>query len=486
MAPDQITKEAFLTGVRCPTEGWRTLRAERESLTPALEWRFHIGAEVGRRAQEQLGRGRGLLRFPVDKAAGETRAALADPTSTLLFEATLLAPPFVARADALRRNGSGWDLIEVKSGKKDEEKGPKEEYLDDLAYTTMVATRAGLSPARLSLMLINPDYRLGASAPLMTEVDVTEEVLARAGKFAADAVVLAPALLATVEPPGALKFACRNCSHFAESCVGLGIPDPLFDLPYLREKKFLALKGFGRVSAIPLDFELSDGQEPVARAIRNGRAETIPHELKRLAAVEWPAFYLDFEGVAPAIPWFPETEPYRAIPFQYSLHRSDAPGHETGHWEYLASADGDWRAILCENLLAQLGDRGSIVVYSGYEKRMLHHLASALPEHADRIQAVVGRLFDLEPVVRKGYIHPGFHGSSSIKQVLPVMVPELQYSGMEVADGLDAEGVFALMRVGKYDSSASSKHRRHLLEYCKLDTLAMVKVHEALLGLVQL
>src|SRR5882672_1313903 len=105
--PEQITKAAFLAGVRCLTEGWRTLRSERESVTPAVEWRLLVGREIGERAQRQLGPGRQLLRSPTDRAAAETRAALAEPGSKLLFEATLLDSRFVARADALTKTSAG-------------------------------------------------------------------------------------------------------------------------------------------------------------------------------------------------------------------------------------------------------------------------------------------------------------------------------------------------------------------------------------------
>jgi hypothetical protein len=479
--PTLITKEAFLSGAQCLTQGWRLLREEGASLTPALEWRFHVGAEVGRLAQLQLGKGRALLRTPVDKAASETQSALSDPASTLLFEATFLADPFVARADALRRTGNGWDLIEVKSGKLPAE-GEKlnEDYLSDLAYTAFVARHVGLPIHRYILMLINPEYRLGASAPLMVELDVTEEVQPGIDACLSLAPTIARALLDQTEPAAELKYACRKCDYFEVSCVGQGITDPLFDIPRLQEKKFDLLKPYGRVSAIPPSVKLTDNQERVARVVRSGQAEVDHAALGTLATVQWPACYLDFEGVAPALPWFEDAEPYRQIPFQYSLHRCYAPGQVADHQEYLALNTGDWRADLCDRLLTQLGERGSIVVYSGYEKQMLNYLARALPAFAPRIEAVIARLFDLLPVVRDGYCHPGFHGGSGIKSVLPVMVPELGYSSLTVQDGTDAAGVFALMRVGKKDGSATSVHRQDLLEYCKLDTLAMVRVHEAL------
>jgi hypothetical protein len=187
--------------------------------------------------------------------------------------------------------------------------------------------------------------------------------------------------------------------------------------------------------------------------------------------------------VGPALPWFADAEPFEQIPFQYSLDRLDGPGKELIHFEYLAGNEGDWRRELCLRLLDDLGESGSIVVYSGYEKRVLNYLKRVIPGEQARLENAIERLFDLEPVVRNGYCHPEFHGKSGIKHVLPVMVPTHSYDSLGVQGGDDASAVFALMRLGRYDGTEISKHRANLLEYCGMDTMAMVKVHEALLKL---
>ncbi|MEO8029662.1 MAG: DUF2779 domain-containing protein, partial [Gemmatimonadota bacterium] len=479
--PSQITKQPFLAALRCPTEGWRRLREEEESQTPALEWKFWVGGEVQRRAQEQLGNGRGLIRAPVDLAVQDTSASLT-AGHPLLFEATFMAGPYTARADALRRTDAGWELIEVKSGKApDDGEKLKPGYLDDLAYTAFVAQQSGLVVDRFILMLINRDYRLEGTAPLMTEVDVSDEIRPRLELLANVGPEISESLLAEAEPRPELKFVCRSCPYFEKDCVGFGIPDPLFFIPRLQQKRFDSLKQFVRISAIPLSEKLTAIQQRVTRVIRSGQAEADHAGLAPLRTLAWPVFYLDFEGVNPALPWFPDAAPYQSMPFQYSLHRIDGPGQPAIHSSYLAASTGDWRYNLCAQLLDDLGDRGSIVVYSNYEKTALNYLARMLPEQAPRIAAVIDRLFDLETMIKNGYCHPGFRGRSSIKNVLPVMVQGPGYADMAILGGESASAIFALMRVGKYDGTATSLYRQQLLDYCALDTLAMVKVHDALL-----
>ncbi len=71
--------------------------------------------------------------------------------------------------------------------------------------------------------------------------------------------------------------------------------------------------------------------------------------------------------------------------------------------------------------------------------------------------------------------------SYSIKYVLPALVPEFAKAYKEldgVQNGSQAMNAFANM--SKKEESEKSKIRAALIEYCKLDTLAMVKILEKL------
>jgi hypothetical protein len=158
-------------------------------------------------------------------------------------------------------------------------------------------------------------------------------------------------------------------------------------------------------------------------------------------------------------------------------------GDDPIHSEYLAPLGDAARRALAELLLDQLGDHGSVITYSGYEKRMLRYLAQAVPDLGRRLDRIVDRLFDLEQVVREGYCHPEFQGRTSIKYVLPALAPELRYDVLDIVGGDDAAGAFARMGGGAWGPERHEATRGHLLEYCKLDTLAMVRVHEELVVL---
>ncbi len=128
------------------------------------------------------------------------------------------------------------------------------------------------------------------------------------------------------------------------------------------------------------------------------------------------------------------------------------------------------------SLCHALGESGSIVVYSSFESQRLSDLAAWLPEYAEPINAIQARLFDLLPVVREHTYHPAYAGSYSIKSVLPALVPEMTYDGMEVANGQDAGIAWESLVRGSLDASERDRIRKALLDYCGQDTLAMVNL----------
>jgi predicted RecB family nuclease len=128
--------------------------------------------------------------------------------------------------------------------------------------------------------------------------------------------------------------------------------------------------------------------------------------------------------------------PYDQLPFQWSVHVQAQPGAEPAHYEFLATDSSDPRPAFISALCNTLGERGSIVVYhQQFESQRLSDLSLRLQEFSGRIKKIQQRLWDLLPIIRNHVYHPAFGGSYSLKMVLPALVPEMTYRGMEVADG---------------------------------------------------
>jgi len=122
----------------------------------------------------------------------------------------------------------------------------------------------------------------------------------------------------------------------------------------------------------------------------------------------------------------------------------------------------------------------SILVYNQqFESERLWELASCVPAYAERIKRIQQRLWDLLPVVRNHVYHPEFGGSFSLKAVLPALVPEMTYEGMDVPNGTIA-GVAWQEMIRSGSESERQARRKALLEYCGQDTLALVRLLKTL------
>ena len=259
-------------------------------------------------------------------------------------------------------------------------------------------------------------------------------------------------------------------------------------MPNFNAARRAELKSLGvdSISAIPDGFRLSPRQEIIRDMTRNGRPFVASDLSERLDGFGPPAFYLDFEAFLPAAPLYPRTRPYQTIPFQWSLHHVDASGAVT-HQEFLADADLDPRRPFAETLIAALkGTNLPIIVYSSYERTRLNALAALFPDLAQPIGRIIERLADLLPIVRSCVYHPGFGFSNSIKTAAPALCPDVTYDDLvDIADGTAASTAFWLVANGRTDAEMSARLRRSLSAYCRRDTWAMVRLHQALVMLAE-
>lgn len=138
---------------------------------------------------------------------------------------------------------------------------------------------------------------------------------------------------------------------------------------------------------------------------------------------------------------------------------------------------------LVEALRNAMEDKGSVVVwFQPYEKTRNAEMAEFVPHLSEFLQGLNGRVIDLmEPFKKRLYDDARFGGSASIKNVLPVLVPDLSYKGLTVQNG-DAAALAWRQAIleGKLQSHEVANTLNQLRAYCTLDTIAMVKVLEFL------
>ena len=213
-------------------------------------------------------------------------------------------------------------------------------------------------------------------------------------------------------------------------------------------------------------------------------APTINREaiIQFLNGLQYPLYFLDYETLMSLIPYFDGLRPYQQVPFQYSLHLLQAPDATLEHKEYLHKESSNPSRPLTEKLISDVGDVGTVLVwYEGFEKSRNSELGDMIPEYKNAMESLNGRVIDLmTPFKEKWYDDPRFEGSASIKKVLPVLCSELSYKTLGIQEGASAQRLWMEAVLDGTRDGEKQQILEDLLEYCKLDTLAMVEIYNKL------
>jgi hypothetical protein len=272
---------------------------------------------------------------------------------------------------------------------------------------------------------------------------------------------------------------CPFQAHCWQDITG----ETIYRIPYLKRPREAELEanGIHYVRDIPAAFPLGDKRattfvETIQQQIIAVDAAAIRAELDQLI---YPLYFFDFETIDYAVPAFTGCKPYQQVPFQFSCHILEANGRLT-HCDYLHTDADDPREALAASLLEHIGETGHLVAYNvSFERSVLRHLAEQLPNYAEPLQKIAERLWDQLAIFRKHYQDYRFGGSNSLKSVLPVMVPSLSYKLLAVQNGTQAQVVWERM-IAEQDTAVQQEMIQQLRNYCHLDTLAMVEIHQTL------
>jgi hypothetical protein len=484
----KLSKSRYLSGLQCHLKLWyecydRALAGPIDAATQAI---FDIGHEVGELATKR--HPGGILieadHFHHEQAVEKTKAVMADAKVPAIFEASFMHGDVRTRADILiRLRGGKWDLIEVKSASK-----VKDVNVDDLAVQHWVMSGAGLDIRNAGVLVLNTAYVYDGKSydvdELFTLHDLSDTVPGMAKDVARNVKSLHEMLAGPRAPriePGDQCFDPYECPYYEHCTKGMKFPKHPFDeLPGLHPTKREALKSLGAeaIKDVPADFPMTALQKRVRESVL-AKKEYVSKDLSKvLAEPEYPIHHLDFETFMLALPRYKGTRPYQTIPFQWSNHIERAGG-KLRHDEYLCCEDKDPRPEFVESMLESLGTQGTIVIYTPYEIRVIRELATAYPKYAKRLAAVEQRCWDLCAVTRDNYYHPDFHGSFSLKKVLPVLVPSMSYDNLAVQEGQQAAREY-LEALQTDDPKRRKQIHEALLEYCGQDTEAMVQLRRHL------
>ncbi len=468
----RLSKTAYLSYLRCPQEFWLEINQPLLISQPySLEYE-HLRQQGY--AVQQLAKT--LERFQ---------------DANIDFERPIQTNDLYARCDIIVTDSATGviDIYEVKASSQ-----VKEEHYEDVSFQKLVAERTGLTVGRCFVITMNGEYvRVGKidTEQIFVVTDVTEKINERMDVTARQ-VKDAMAYLKTVPVPSLVDYCVKNkldCNF-----IKLHFPDlpeyTVFDIAFLKndKRRELLSQDIISINDVPDDFPLSDKQRTQVEAAKTGEVVIDrPAIAKRIAEWEYPLHFLDYETFSYAIPQFEGVRPFQQMCFQYSLHTIDTPGGSPRHSYFLSHGDDDPpRAMAAHLKEAMSGNIGTVFVwYEGFEKTRNTEMAGMFPEFTDFFNEVNDHTADLMKVFSdKLYIHPGFKGRSSIKKVLPALVPELSYASLGIGDGLTA--TISWYRAVKWDTMDPETRQKifdDLEKYCELDTIAMVRIFEVLVAL---
>ncbi|MDZ7740211.1 MAG: DUF2779 domain-containing protein [Bacteroidota bacterium] len=419
--------------------------------------------------------------FEVERSVLKTQELIRNGQK-VIYEAAFKYDGVLCYMDILVKD-DGWKAYEVKGSTN-----LKNYHIDDASLQYYVITHSGLQLEDISIACLNNKYvRQGKIEPeqLFKIESVLEKVKKKQREVEANIAVFRKMLKSPEIPAIDIGPYCSDpydCD-FKGHCWKHIPENTVFDISRLSGKKKFAFYNSGILSfedLVKAKASLNPQQWMQIEASMNG---TITQDKKALKSfcdqLSYPLYFMDFETFQPAVPLYDNSRPYQQIPFQYSMHLQKQPGGEIEHAEFLSDGEGDPREAFIESLIFDAGDQGAILVYNQtFEVRILNELARDFPVYKDPIEKIKPRIVDLmRPFRQKHYYSPDMHGSYSIKKVLPALVPELKYDDLEISEGGAASRGFEELKALE-EGAEKEELRQNLLEYCKMDTWAMVKILE--------
>lgn len=488
----QLSKSEYMMFLRHPA--WLWLKKHDKSKLPEpdanLQAIFDAGIEFEQYAEKRFPDG---VRVGFDSyeeylsMPERTKQAL-DGGAKVIFQGRFEAGNITCICDVIDRvEKNTVNLYEIKSSTK-----VKPEHYPDLAFQMVVLESAGLKVRNIGLIHVNNQYvREGKIDPvkLSAVTDITKDVRDKIKETESN-IQEALSIVNLPNPPDLSPRYAKlgSLNEWMEIYKSLGNKVDKYSIynliaPGTKRIGELEDLGISLIKDIPDDFKLTPKQQ--AQVIATKRDEQIINKENIkvfLENLKYPLYFLDYETAMSTIPLYDGTKPYQQIPFQYSLHIVEKPGIEAIHKEYLHRDNSSPVPLLLEKLKKDLGPKGSVIVwYKSFETKRNEEMAEMLPAYKKFLDGVNDRVIDLmEPFSNGWFVDKDFLGSSSIKNVLPVLVPDFKYEDLDIQEGASAQRLWMEEILKEKGNTDKEKLLNSLIEYCKRDTLAMVKIWEVL------
>ena len=486
----QLTKTNFIQYLNCPESLWLFKNKPNEypqgEFSLFLEKLIEEGYEVESYAQKLFPN---AIELP-DFGSSQLTKQEIEKENTCFFQATFKTEKGVfARIDVLEKKEDGtWHIYEVKSStsvKKDK----KHNNIKDACFQKHAMIENGYLVSQVSIIHLNKEYvRNGEINP--NDLLVVEDISEKVDEIYSEVVNEINGAINLINRSSIDEFSC-SCKENTRSnhCDSFKYFNPtigdysIYEIGRISVKKVKELLDLGvlKINDIPSDYSLNVKQQLQIESVRKNNPLVDKKEIEnKFSKLNFPLHFIDYETYASAIPRIDGVKPHQHIPFQVSIHTMQKDG-SIKHFEFLAEAL-ELPNKLVDFMRSSTGASGTFISWhASFEISRNKDMMTMVSGSESYLEYMNTHMFDLEDVFKLDYVDSRFHGSTSIKKVLPVLLPELSYNDLEVQNGTMALDTWGRMVLDPNFVEDKKETRKNLLSYCELDTWAMIEMYRVLI-----
>ena len=484
----QLTKTNFIQYLKCPESLW--LLKNKPDVYPNGEFSLFLeklikdGYEVEEYAKMLFPDG---VDLPDNCDSTFTSEKLKDDNVFYFQPSFLTKSGAFARIDILEKlNNNKFHIYEVKSSTSIKTDN-KHNHLKDICFQKYVCENLGMKISKLSIVYLNKNFvKNGKIKPdnLLTIEEVTDKIdnLYNIVKIEINNALNFIKNPSIDESQCSCKFNtrsnhCDSFSYFNKNISNKSI----YAINRVSKKKIIQLLDSNQFNIIDIDvsseIKFSDFQLNQIHSAKNMKPIVDKTNIKKtLEKLEYPLHFIDYETFPSAVPKIDQLSPHKHHVFQVSIHSLSENGN-ISHFEYLAD-----KMELNNKMLTKMRGftklEGTFISWhASFEKSRNKDLINWFPEFITYLEYINLHMFDLEDIFKKYYIDYRFNGSTSIKNILPILCPNLSYSNLEINNGTIALDTWGRMVFDDNFNEDINLTRKNLLSYCELDTKAMVEIY---------
>lgn len=483
----KISKSKYLSYQKCPKSLWLFINSPELAIEDSThDKQIKDGKEVGALARKYFDNTVDVTTLKedgslnIEEMIGLTNRYLAEGDKTIA-EASISIDGLFCSIDLLHPVKGGYEIYEVKATT-----GVEKEHYIDAAFQKYVLQKRGLNVVNTYILHLNSGYRRKGELELdklffKEQVDLHPMFLQTMDVVESELDSMRILMDNKVEPSQLLASKCKECP-FMEYCHK-NVPNPsVLDISNLKGRYDLYNSGvITYLDVLTNCPDLKRRQKVQIEAYLQNKQLIVDKDLLKqfVSKIKYPIYHLDFESMQLPIPPADDTWAYEQIPTQYSLHIEYEDGR-LEHKEFLGNSL-DPRRDIAEALCRDIPLNACVLAYNKtFECGRLNELADLYPDLRDHLRNISEHVVDLIVPFKNGaYYNRDMGGSNSIKAVLPALYPndqELDYHALPVVhNGGEAMDIYPKM-VASTNPVEKQEIRDGLLQYCCLDTLAMVKV----------